>query len=499
MAKRHAVSVLLTRNPNSTEVYLVKRNPTLRFFGGYYAFPGGTIDKGDEKLEITHAGELQPDVLPYMAAAAREIFEETGLLITHGEKNIAGVVRRQYRRQLLADEIQFDEILRIEKQSIDARDFHFICSILTPEFAPVRYDTQFYWVQIPVDQQPDIWQGELVKDVFYTAEQTVALWKKGDMLIVPPVIFMLKELAGRSIRDFASTIRKHAEAYRGGKIHQIYFTPGVQMIPLKTRTLLPATHTNAYLVGESELYLIDPAPSDAGEQNRLRDYLDDRLKEGQKLNAILLTHHHSDHVGAVEMCQRRYDLPLFAHERTAEKLPHLQFSGFLKHGDELDMGEAPDGTGGWKLKVFHTPGHASGHLAFQETRYGALIAGDLVSTLSTIVIGPPDGRMATYMQSLEFLESVTSGTIYPSHGPAVREGREVVQYFIKHRQERERKLLAALDDKPQSVSELLAKVYNDVDRATWPLAEHSLQAGLIKLMEEGKCQQVGAHYQISSV
>lgn len=496
MAKRHAVSILLTPNPNFTEVYLVERNPKLKFFGGYYAFPGGTLDHADKELEITNAQDLEASDLPYIAAAVREIFEETGLLITHGRQRIPSERRQEYRKQLLAHEVQFNEILRREKQSIDARDFHFICSILTPEFAPVRYDTQFYWVQIPQDESPEIWPGELVEEVFCTAREAIVLWEKGEMLIVPPVLFMLKELTNRSVKDFGEAIRKHVDAYRRGKIHQIYFTPGIQLIPLKTRTLLPATHTNAYLVGESELYLIDPAPTAAEEQNRLWDYLNDRLQEGRKIKAILLTHHHSDHVGAVEACQKRYDLPLFAHEKTAEKLPHLQFSRFLEHGDELDLGEAPDGTSDWKLKVYYTPGHASGHLAFQETRYAAVIAGDLVSTLSTIVIGPPDGNMATYMQSLEFLESVTSGTLYPSHGPAVRDGRVVVQYFIKHRKEREQRLLAALNDEPQSLTQLLEKVYNDVDRAMWPLAEHSLQASLSKLMGEGKCQQVGNRYQI---
>lgn len=102
--------------------------------------------------------------------------------------------------------------------------------------------------------------------------------------------------------------------------------------------------------------------------------------------------------------------------------------------------------------------------------------------------------MATYLRSLEFLESVTDGTIYPGHGPAVRTGKEVLQYFIKHRQEREQKLLCALSSQPQSSFDLVKKVYDDVDSSIWPLAEHSLQAHLIKLLEEGKCEQAGDRY-----
>ena len=64
----------------------------------------------------------------------------------------------------------------------------------------------------------------------------------------------------------------------------------------------------------------------------------------------------------------------------------------MEHGDEIVLGRAPDGSPGWKLTVYHVPGHARGHLAFQESRYGAIAVGDLVSTLSTILVDPSDGQ-----------------------------------------------------------------------------------------------------------
>ncbi len=493
MSKRKAVSIVLTRNPESPEVYLVERNPALKFFGGYFAFPGGTLDEEDHSAQIANAAVAQPDSLPFMAAAARELFEETGVLLARGDNMIEAGKRRHYRQQLLAGEIDFHEMLGRESLAIDARDFHFMGAVLTPEFAPVRYDTQFYWVQVPEGQMPEIVHGELVSGNYCHADAALVRWKRGEMIIVPPVIFMLREFAGHSVAAGTPAILKHTEDYSAGAIHQIYFTPGVQMVPLATGTLLPATHTNAYLVGESQLYLIDPAPSDPNEQQRFWNYLDNRLAEGCEFKAILLTHHHADHVGALQACVERYGLPILAHRNTAEKLGIMP-TRYLEHGDELDLGESPDGQPDWQLKVYHTPGHASGHLAFQETRYGSVIAGDMISTLSTIVINPPDGHLATYMESLRLLESVTTGTIYPSHGPAVRTGREVLRYFIKHRQEREQKLLATLTAEPQSTYELVRRVYNDVDPAIWSLAELSLQAGLIKLREEGKCAERGGGF-----
>lgn len=494
MSKRNAVSILLTRDPDSTEVYLVERNPKLRFFGGYFAFPGGTLDEEDADIELQNASKFNKELLRYLVAAVREVFEEAGILLSQGSKEIPEDLLQEYRKKLLAQEIHFSEILKKENQFIDAADFHFIRSILTPEFSPVRYDTQFFWVKIPDGMSPEIWQGELVDGKFYTAEKALSLWKGGEMLIVPPVIFMLKELVGRSVRDFTPYIQQYAEAYRRGKIHQVYFTPGVQVVTLQSRTLLPATYTNTFLIGESQLYIVDPAPSDSREQERLWDYLDDLIKEGAEFKGILLTHHHPDHIGALRACQERYGLPVMAHQKTAEKLPEFQFSRYVEHGDELDLGSAPDGQPGWKLKAYHTPGHALGHLCFRETRYGAVIAGDMISTISTIVISPPEGHMATYLRSLKFLESITTGMLYPGHGPAVRNGKQVIHYYIEHRQEREQKLLDALSQEPQSPSELVKKVYDDVDPNIWPLAGHSLRAGLIKLIEEGKCERVGDRY-----
>lgn len=491
MARRQAVSIVLTRDSDSKEVFLAERNPELKFFGGYYAFPGGTLDKDEADVEIRHADQIDRKSIPYILAGAREIFEETGLLLTHGNHPIPEDRRDTYRKQLLADEISFGQILHQENQHIDAADFHFICSILTPEFAPVRYDTQFYWVNLPEGQHPEIWPGELVAGEFISAEEAVTRWASNEMLIVPPVIFMLRELQNHAVETFGSYVLNHAEAYRRGKIHQIFFAPGVQLIPLKTRTLLPATHTNAYLVGHKQLYIIDPAPADPAEQRRFWDYLDDRLAEGCEFKGILLTHHHSDHVGALSECQQRYDLPIMAHRKTAEKLSSIDFHIFLDDGDELDLGVTPDGQPDWKLRVYHTPGHASGHLAFKENRYNTVLVGDLISTLSTIVISPPDGHLATYLASLRRLQSIVEWMLYPGHGPAVRNGPQVVETYITHRQEREQKLLDALSSRPQSIQQLVEKVYNDVDPAIWGLARHSLHAGLIKLIEDGLCRQDG--------
>ncbi len=195
--------------------------------------------------------------------------------------------------------------------------------------------------------------------------------------------------------------------------------------------------------------------------------------------------------------QERFPVPAHAHQDQMARLPKAQFGRTLDHGDELDLGRAPDGSPDWKLRVYHVPGHARGHLAFQESRYGAIAVGDLVSTLSTILVDPSDGHLPTYLDSLRFLETVTRGTLYPGHGPPVSDGRAVIQKTLSHRKEREEQILSALSREPQPLEMLLRRIYNDVDPRVAHLAERSLLSGLLKLEEEGRARKEAAGYSLA--
>ena len=138
--------------------------------------------------------------------------------------------------------------------------------------------------------------------------------------------------------------------------------------------------------------------------------MDDLINEGGRFQAILLTHHHRDHVGAVNAVSQRYRLPLRAHEETYRRIDAGFIPGEpLTDGDRLELGTAPDGSGDWHLNVLHTPGHAVDHLCFIDSRYHAAIVGDMLSTVSTIVIDPPEGHMHTYLDSLNRLLGTSHG------------------------------------------------------------------------------------------
>ena len=490
---RTAVSVAVSRRSRPGEVLLVERSRKLRFFGGFHAFPGGAVD--DEDGTVPVEGVSDPSLAPFLVAGARELFEETGLWVARGEAPPEEGRLREDRRRLLAGEVSFSEILERHRQNVDARDLPPLCRMTTPPFSPLRFDTQFLRVLVSDEAKFEVWDGELVSGDFMGPEESLGRWRRGEISIAPPMVILLGQWGAGD--DFGR-IRALVDDYRQGKLHRIYFSPGILLAPLETRTQPPATHTNTLVIGEERIYVVDPSPTDPSEQERFFDLLDDLVAEGRKLEGIVLTHYHPDHVGALLPMQKRFPVSARAHRDQMARLPAARFGETLEHADELSLGRAPDGSPDWKLRVYHVPGHARGHLAFQESRYGAISVGDLVSTLSSILVDPSDGHLATYLESLRFLETVTRGTLYPGHGSPAADGGAVIRKTLEHRKERERQILEALGSEPQSVAELLRRIYKDVDPKVYHLAERSLLSGLIKLEEEGRARKVEAGYSLAT-
>lgn len=496
MSERDAVSVLVTPDGDEQRVLLVERSPKLRFFGGFLAFPGGTLDPEDASVEVANKEHLPEIPSPLVVAAARELFEETGLWAASGDSPPPPDVVDREREAMLAGRLSYCEILRRHDQRVDAAAFSLLGRMKTPPFAPVRYDTWFLHYRSNNPERVRIIDGELVSGRFEAPAELLERWSKGLVPVAPPMVVLLREWT-RGGTEARHEIRTLCDRYAAGELHRIYFTPGILLVPLATPTRPPATHTNTLIVGERQLYLVDPAPVDTAEQRRLFCLLDRLLEEERSLEAILLTHYHPDHVGAVKASAARYHVPVWAHSKTAELVPELSVSRRLGRGDALPLGEAPDGSRDWSLQVFHVPGHAPGHLAFKESRYGALVVGDLVSTLSSILVDPRDGHLATYLRSLESLLPLASGAVYPGHGPPVLGGRRLLEKQLKHRASRESQLLNALAGGAQTADELVGKIYDDVPERMLSLAKRSLLSGLVKLEEEGRVLAEGQTYELA--
>ena len=252
--------------------------------------------------------------------------------------------------------------------------------------------------------------------------------------------------------------------------------PGIRVLALRTPTLPPAAHTNVYLVGPEggPVAVIDPG-SPYPEQQALLD----RVLAASPPAAVLLTHHHGDHIGGAMALAERWAVPIAAHAATARRL-----AGRVAVTQTLEDGETAYGA-----TAIFTPGHAEGHLCFAVG--DATIAGDMVAGLGTILIDPSEGDMAVYLASLERLLARPQMTLLPAHGPAIPDGHGKLSEYLSHRKMREAKVAGALRDQPRSLAELVAEAYSDTPRALWKLAERSLLAHLVKLGRERRALDLG--------
>ncbi|WP_044238537.1 MBL fold metallo-hydrolase [Chondromyces apiculatus] len=263
---------------------------------------------------------------------------------------------------------------------------------------------------------------------------------------------------------------------------------GVDLFPARTPTLPPATHTNSYALGEREVLLVEPATPHEDEQREWLAWARGMASAGRKLVAIALTHHHVDHVGGAAFFAEALGLPVWAHAETAARLPEIPVTRYLVDGEALTLaGPEPQ-----RLQVLHTPGHAPGHVCLFDEDGGALVAGDMVASVGTILIAPGEGDMKEYLAQLERLAGLGARVALPAHGDPIEAPEALFKHYVAHRLLREARVVAALAGRggvAAGLDALVAEVYADTPREVWPLARLSLEAHLLKLEQDGKARR----------
>jgi ribonuclease/clavin/mitogillin len=474
-----ATAVILWRDgPDGREVLLVRRGDERRFAGGFHAFPGGRLDPQDRDLAVPGAAA---DQAPLLACAARELFEETGVLLARGAERLSREERDAARRALLDDRATFAEILGTHRLALDPGALEPAGRWVTPTFLPLRYDARLFLARLPAGASAEVWPGELAGGAFLPARRALAAWERGEILLHPPNLWGIAGVARDGPPDAAAL---RAQPYcEDGVSRRIEFQRGVLLAALRTPTLPPATHTNAWLVEvEGGLAVVDPGSPDPAEQARLESLLDELAAEGRPAREIWLTHAHPDHAGGAAALAARRGLPVLAHARAAERLGAPP-SRALSDGDLLH--------GRWL--ALETPGHAPDHLAFLDERTGALLCGDMVSTLSTIVIDPAEGDMLEYERQLERLRALSPRTLFPGHGPPAPNAPGRLAAYRAHRRDREALVVEALA-RGGSLEAVTAQAYADTPAAFLPVAARSCLAILEKLSREGRARLFGEEW-----
>jgi glyoxylase-like metal-dependent hydrolase (beta-lactamase superfamily II)/8-oxo-dGTP pyrophosphatase MutT (NUDIX family) len=445
--------ILWRESPGGREVFWVRRGEGLRFAGGFYAFPGGQLDERDSLVPVPGRSGEEAALL---AAACRELFEETGVLLAPGAERLGQEALDDARRALLEGRVSFADLLLDKGLALDPSLLEPAGRWVTPDFLPVRFDARFYLARLPVGQQARVWPGELAAGEFVSTRKALYLWGRGEALLHPPNWWAITALDREEPPRALALLREPPEDIL------IEFQKGVVLAALRTPTLPPATHTNCWLVDIGDgVAVVDPGSPYSEEQERLATLLDVLARQGRPAREVWLTHHHVDHVSGVPWLAA-LGLPLRAHPATAGLLRISSAVQPLSDGEVL--------YGRWR--VLHTPGHAPGHVAFLDEGTGALLAGDMVSTVSSVVIDPPEGDMRLYLRQLERLRQVGARTLYPAHGAPAPSAAAKLEEYLAHRHMRTEKVLAALVP-GGTLAEVTRQSYDDTPPYLLPVAERS--------------------------
>lgn len=473
---RTAAACVIVRGDAEPEVLLAKRSPALRFMAGHHVFPGGRVHESESVNAVVHATDN--DHARAIHAVTREVFEETGLLCVRGTLPSRELTQHA-RRQAIGEERNFADFLARHGLSIDADDFQPAGEWLTPSFVPIRFATRYFLYHLRGNQSEELLEGEIVGLDWLTPAEARDRWHRGEIRLSTPVAYTLRQLAAVGLPRALPLLARGTERVPG-EHNWFEIRRGITLVPVKSPTIPPATHTNCLIVGEEAMYVIDPGAADDEELGHLRRQIDHLIELGGRVEAILLTHSHPDHTRGADSLRQAYGVPILAHAATATQVS-FKIDRHL-HDDEVLLSGRDPRDAQWRLRCIHTPGHDPGHLCFLEESTKALLAGDMLANPGTIVVSRKyGGDMAEFMQSLEKLLQLDCKLIIPAHGHPAGRPHEFIQQQLDHRLWREAKIKRAYDEGATTFDQLLAKAYDDAPEPALRWARHSLDAHLAKL------------------
>jgi len=430
------------------QIFAVQRQPYLLAFPGYHAFPGGKID-ADESSTAFETEFLCEHNAVSMRALQREIMEELAYDLEEGVKK--------------------GEVLSVSE----------LAEALAPPFAPVRFRTWFYRVDLSRRINFKVNSGEFADSFWKTPDELLETFNTGKSLMVPPTRWVLEGLQKNpQATVFGDLSQNFAE---NKTVPCLEMLEGVPQYAVRSATLPPASRTNAFLLGDADApkLLVDPSPNSAEEYQRLLNTI-----EGKKLDAIFLTHHHPDHHQFSNQLARQLKLPIFLSQDTQQRLTLKNGDDYFEQIELRNMIENEEVTRwhGSAVRVYEIPGHDAGHLGLAPDTLSWFIVGDLIQGIGTVVIPSPEGDMATYFKTLEKVIALNPEVIIPSHGIPMRTTHRLIE-TLKHRRERESQILK-LSKSGKSKQEILEQLYEGIDPRLHLLALQNIEAHLLKLRKE---------------
>ena len=241
---RPAATVMLVRDtPAGLEVFVLRRVVGMAFAGGMTAFPGGAVDSTDHETshETDHAtgmagslrwsgpdpawwgerlGVTESKARALVVAAARELFEETGVLLAGPSVRRPGVdgegagdepapaLTDAHRVAVLDRRAHFAGVLSAAGLDLRSDLLRPWANWITPAGHSRRYDTFFFVAELPDGQQARLLTSEADLGQWRTPQALLAEYDVGAVLLMPPTLAMLTDLAGvESVREVMTARR----------------------------------------------------------------------------------------------------------------------------------------------------------------------------------------------------------------------------------------------------------------------------------------------------
>ena len=246
--------------------------------------------------------------------------------------------------------------------------------------------------------------------------------------------------------------------------------------------------TQIYFVGDpnDHMVLIDTGEPYRSWTRQILDYYGEL--GNPRISSILITHGHGDHIGGLDRLQEAMGCPVRCHPKLEPMLTQRLGAGTVI---KLRSRERIISGGGVSLRALFTPGHEDDHVCYYLATDKVLFSGDNILGNSSSSVR----NLKQYMASLNIMLGQRPRIICPGHGQVIERGIDRINWYIKHRLEREAQVLEALRNGSQTVADTVDMVYpRNLRKNLRSSASRNIQTHLDKLKEEDVVTETPAQY-----
>ena len=371
---RPSAAAVISRNSGQEmEILLCHRVSEVPSFPDFWAFPGGGISRVDrEAAEDNPSWFSEREDRESLIALLREMLEEVGIAPdgSGGFQN----VQVEIMDQVNESKSEWAKLVSEGTLSIDNFNPSLITQRTTPPVAPIRHRNRFYHVATrDASIEPRLPSGRTEFDEFqwWKPNELLDAWLSHEVKLPPPQVTLIRDIVELGISELA---KNPPSGY-----HRIEYANGVELVPIPTDTLPPATHTDCYVLGHpgGSRILVDPAARSIEALEILRKKVTEIEESGSKIIATVFTHKHPDHIGDLSEISKFYQAPIFASKETLAVLPKCESDRTLGEGDIIKIDNE-------KWSVIETHGHCPGHICLVGK--AGIVSGDNAVLFGTILV-----------------------------------------------------------------------------------------------------------------